>query len=423
MNCPKCNKPVADGAAFCGECGAGVTDFHVASCLIPKTTTKIKAKFSSGYFLACAIFVSIVAVMLGYNAVTYITGGDIFSALVPAVSAVCTLVSAVSAWLMFALKKASVASIKAYNAYNVVMTVLATITCIFSGLASFIIFIVCVIGGVLVAVLGNVASDVVAKVMEMFEGSIDVSVPDAIKFLTDGGIFIAIFGAIAVALIMFLAINGVLLYKNNAKYVKEVALAFKNDKYETKKYPKVRPWAFGVFFAAIGVGALIFDVATALSLIADGGMLIVSALWFKTIHNEDYTAEITLTSEKPAVTETPVVEEPKVETPVVEAPVVEEPEVEVVEEAPVEEKAEEVETAEETEVAEPVEEAVVEETAEEAVEEPTEDVATEAESDVAPEEESTEPEVEADVEAKEAVEAVAEAEEVAETEPETEAQN
>ena len=423
MNCPKCNKPVADGAAFCGECGAGVTDFHVASCLIPKTTTKIKAKFSSGYFLACAIFVSIVAVMLGYNAVTYITGGDIFSALVPAVSAVCTLVSAVSAWLMFALKKASVASIKAYNAYNVVMTVLATITCIFSGLASFIIFIVCVIGGVLVAVLGNVASDVVAKVMEMFEGSIDVSVPDAIKFLTDGGIFIAIFGAIAVALIMFLAINGVLLYKNNAKYVKEVALAFKNDKYETKKYPKVRPWAFGVFFAAIGVGALIFDVATALSLIADGGMLIVSALWFKTIHNEDYTAEITLTSEKPAVTETPVVEEPKVETPVVEAPVVEEPEVEVVEEAPVEEKAEEVETAEETEVAEPVEEAVVEETAEEAVEEPTEDVATEAESDAAPEEESTEPEVEADVEAKEAVEAVAEAEEVAETEPETEAQN
>ena len=406
MNCPKCNKPVADGAAFCGECGAGVTDFHVASCLIPKTTTKIKAKFSSGYFLACAIFVSIIAVMLGYNAVTYITGGDIFSALVPAVSAVCTLVSAVSAWLMFALKKASVASIKAYNAYNVVMTVLATITCIFSGLASFIIFIVCVIGGVLVAVLGNVASDVVAKVMEMFDGSIDVSVPDAIEFLTDGGIFIAIFGAIAVALIMFLAINGVLLYKNNAKYVKEVALAFKNDKYETKKYPKVRPWAFGVFFAVIGVGALIFDVATALSLIADGGMLIVSALWFKTIHNEDYTAEITLTSEKPAVTETPVVEEPKVETPVietpvvetpvVEAPVVEEPEVEVVEEAPVEEKAEEVETAEvietaeETEVAEPVEEAVVEETAEEAVEEPTEDVATEAESDAAPEEESTE---------------------------------
>ena len=185
MNCPKCNKPVADGAAFCGECGAGVADFHVASCLVPKTTIKIKEKFSSGYFLACAIFLSIIAVVLGFNAVSSITSGDIFSALVPAVTSVCTLVSAVSAWLMFALKKASAASIRAYNAYNVVMTILATVTCIFAGLGSFIIFIVCVIGGVLIAVLGNVASGVVEKVMEMFEGSIDFSINEVLDFLTD----------------------------------------------------------------------------------------------------------------------------------------------------------------------------------------------------------------------------------------------
>lgn len=423
MNCPKCNKPVADGAAFCGECGAGVADFHVASCLVPKTTIKIKEKFSSGYFLACAIFLSIIAVILGFNAVSSITSGDIFSAFVPAVTSVCTLVSAVSAWLMFALKKASAASIRAYNAYNVVMTILATVTCIFAGLGSFIIFIVCVIGGVLIAVLGNVASGVVEKVMEMFEGSIDFSINEVLEFLTDGGVFVAICGAIAVALIMFLSINGVLLYKNNAKYVKEIAIALKNDKYETKRYPKVRPWAFGVVFAAFGVATMMFDVVTALALIADGGMLIVSVLWFKTIHTEDYSADIEITSEKPAVVETPVVEAPTVEMPVVEAPeveapVVEEPEVEVVKEAPVEEKAEDAEAAESVET--------VEETAEEP---------TEAESEVAPTEESTETETEAEaeVEAEEAVEAVAETEESteevaeaeveAETEPEPETQN
>ena len=428
MNCPKCNKPVADGAAFCGECGAGVADFHVASCLVPKTTIKIKEKFSSGYFLACAIFLSIIAVILGFNAVSSITSGDIFSALVPAVSAVCTLVSAVSAWLMFALKKASAASIRAYNAYNVVMTILATVTCIFAGLGSFIIFIVCVIGGVLIAVLGNVASGVVEKVMEMFEGSIDFSINEVLEFLTDGGVFVAICGAIAVALIMFLSINGVLLYKNNAKYVKEIAIALKNDKYETKRYPKVRPWAFGVVFAAFGVVTMMFDVVTALALIADGGMLIVSVLWFKTIHTEDYSADIEITSEKPAVVETPVVEAPTVEMPVVEAPeveapVVEEPEVEVAKEAPVEEKAEDTEAAESVE------------TVEETAEEPTEEVAVEAESEVAPAEESTETETEAEaeVEAEEEVEAVAETEESteevaeaeveAETEPEPEAQN
>lgn len=434
MNCPKCNKPVADGAAFCGECGAGVADFHVASCLVPKTTIKIKEKFSSGYFLACAIFLSIVAVVLGFNAVSSITSGDIFSALVPAVTSVCTLVSAVSAWLMFALKKASAASIRAYNAYNVVMTILATVTCIFAGLGSFIIFIVCVIGGVLIAVLGNVASGVVEKVMEMFEGSIDFSINEVLDFLTDGGVFVAICGAIAVALIMFLSINGVLLYKNNAKYVKEIAIALKNDKYETKRYPKVRPWAFGVVFAAFGVVTMMFDVVTALALIADGGMLIVSVLWFKTIHTEDYSADIEITSEKPAVVEPPVVEAPTVEMPVVEAPEVEEPKVEVAKEAPVEEKVEEaeavesVETVKETEVTESAEEVAVAETAEETAEEPTEEVAVEAESEVAPTEESTETETEVEAEVK-AEEAVAEtdgaAEEVveAETEPETEAQN
>jgi predicted nucleic acid-binding Zn ribbon protein len=412
MNCPNCNKSLPEGSAFCSECGTRLSDSK-------KIVVRFKESIANVNFLVCAILISIVAVVSGINAASYVTANDIWSAILPGASAVCAVISAIGAWSIVISKTASPTTIRIYNAYNVIMVIMTTITCIFSGIVSFILFVGLVVGGIILAVLGNSATEVINKVVEALDGQVDMSSEEIVEFLKNGGIFIAIFGAVLIFVIMFLSINGVLLYKNNSRYIKEVAESLENDSYSVKKYPKARPWIFGVVFAALGIALVAFNALTGIVIMVEGGMLIASVLWFKTVHKWDRVVEVEEKPvKKPAAekTKAPVekkakkvkepkvkepkvkdvkVEEPKVETPKVEEPVVEEHKVETPKvEAPVVEEPK----VEEPIVEEPkVEEVKVEESAPESAEETdkteSEIETTEAEP-VVEQEEKTEPEAE-----------------------------
>ena len=424
MNCPNCNHPIAIGAAFCSECGASVESKKAFTTRKRKNiSTVIKEKIKSPLFLVYTVFMSLTALFFAIN----IASGGVISALISIAGAVCTAIPAVKGWMMyFSDESISVSSVKSINVHNIAMIALTSLACIFSGLVAFLVVIVCLLGGFLLSTIGE-AENVISQAIDMVGLSSRISMDDILNVFKNGGVVIAIAGFAFAAVVLFVTINMVLLYKNNNIHVEKIASAFENDKYEAKKYPLIRPWVFGIAFAILGVLSFASSFIIALILISLAGTLITSNLWFAAIHSDRNSTESVESTEeiitdapsvkvkkvkepkiKKSKAEEPKVEEVEVKEPEVETPVVEEPKAE---EPKVEEPKTETPEAEEIETSEPASESADENTETEEVEDEAETSEEETEAEPVGEEPASEQEENGDPKA-----------ESAEEEPNTEVQ-
>ncbi len=407
MNCPNCNRPLPIGADKCSECGTDVGESNAFLGLRSKTLVVIEKKISAPLFLVYAIISSALAILSLVEGIMLLSS-DILSAALDIAVAAGAGVSAFAAWkLYFSHGKLSGKDINTLNGYNLAMMIVSTVETIFVGMIAFIIAIICLIGGLLLGVMGD-AEAVIDAAIEMGNLTEQISTEELVAIFKNAGLVIAIAGVAVAAALIFVAVNFVLLYKNNGKYIKRLAEAYDNQKYDIRRYPKVRPWIFTVVFGLLGIGSLIISPVTGLNYICSAAMLAITTLWYASIHKggcdgsyvpttKEITTEVTYiahTEEPVAVAEEPVVAEETEaleETPEAEEEISEVLETEEVEEtvADSEESAEPeaVEETEETpetlETAETEETQEVDETSEEPA--PTEENVAESSEEVAEE--------------------------------------
>ncbi|MBQ7387172.1 MAG: hypothetical protein IJW03_03285 [Clostridia bacterium] len=284
MNCPKCDRPLPIGAARCSECGTEVGEANAFLGLKSKTMLVIREKISSPLFLVYTIFTTVIALLFALNGAMTIKGNLLVAVVFIAVAA-CTAISAISGWKMYlAHGNVSAKDIRTLNMYNVAMLMLSSIGCIFVGLLSFLVVIICALGGLFLGLFGG-AESIINTAIEMLNLTEYVSSADILAVFKNGGVAIAAIGAIVAVLAMFAAINVVLLYKNNGLYIKRLSAVYESENYDIEKYPKVRPWAFCVIFVIAGIVLFAVNPIMAVTSILMGGMFIVSMLWYESIHN------------------------------------------------------------------------------------------------------------------------------------------
>ncbi len=379
MNCPKCNRPMPIGAAICSECGTDVGEANAFLGLTSKTLVVIRKKLSSPLFLVYTILTTLLAVFSLVDGITLLTR-DIVTAGFDIIVAVGAGFSTYAAWKLYISRddKILAKDIKMLGAYSIAMMIVTTIGTVFVGMVALIVGVVCIIGGLLVGLLGN-AEDIIKTAVETLELSEQISTDELMTVLKNAGIIIAIAGAVLAFVVIFTSVNVVLLYKSERKYTNRLSEAYESGKYDIKKYPKIRPWIFGVFFVFASISSFALSPTTGLVYLSMGAYLAVSSLWFKSIHNggcdNSYiptTSEITTNvtyieknnEAKPAELENVTASE---ETPTEQAPVEET------------EKAEEVTEAEPEAPTVETEETLVEEEAP-AEEAPAEEAPVEAEA-------------------------------------------
>lgn len=294
MNCPKCNAELYDGAVVCSACGEHfAVELQRGKFLAARANTKniFENICRSRIFLVLSVFLSILCGASGVSLLRSLIlwRFDLYAALVFAFS----LVAIITAWSLYSGKsKADGAQIKKMRMLNTLLRVFANIIYI-CMIVAFVCLIICI-------PFVDMATDYIAEnaslkdVMdqtfsELYHEGI-ISLDDYNTLMNEGFEYfmhaIFIIGAILCAVVAVLYAFFASAYKKADVYIKGLEKSASDSEYRIERVPNQFLFAMGIVQCVIALFSLSSDLLSGLESGSIGACMIITALIFKKIHEE-----------------------------------------------------------------------------------------------------------------------------------------
>lgn len=287
MNCNYCNAELNDDALVCSDCGDRIAERAQTKKIddLKKSLTSVfSTNFKSTFALILAIAMSVIAFCNLIGAITSLP--DIIGFGLNILIGVIALIDALGIWKLWSSKiELNSKSINALKGYISLQKVLNTIALVLFEILGAILLILAIALMVAIDSIGDGLYEITDMLGEVI-GSEGVAALSMIKNVISMGpaiLLVIVILLIAAVTAYFVLFNRTL--KKSINYVKNLSNAVEFGVYKTQEEP---PYISLFIFGGLNVvsGLLSGGIFGLLSGVAFGAYLIVSALFFKSIHEE-----------------------------------------------------------------------------------------------------------------------------------------